>query len=235
MEEGQYLLSKIDTYPEAYICLDMANGHMEAQIDLGKELKTKNPGVKIMGGNIANPRTYRYYDAAGFDYVRVSIGSGSGCLSSVQTAIHYPMASLLDEIDKIRKNFGSQCKVIADGGMTGYSDIIKALALGADYVMAGLIFAKAATGEEKVGDELEYYGMSTKRAQKEMGRTTLKTSEGKFLSITKEYTLSGWAENMDSYLRSAMSYCDSRTLTEFREKVEIHIVSNETIKSIGSK
>jgi hypothetical protein len=89
--------------------------------------------------------------------------------------------------------------------------------------------------KEKIGDKIEYYGMSTKRAQKEMGNTTLKTSEGKFLNLTKEYTLLGWAENFDSYLRSAMSYCDSRSLEEFREKSVKQVVSEETIKNVNNK
>jgi len=153
------------------------------------------------------------------------------------------MASLLDEINTIREGYKKSkktkdkgnCKVIADGGMTGYSDIIKAIALGADYVMCGMLFSKAATGEEKIGDPIEYYGMSTKRAQQEMGKTVLKTSEGKFLNLTKEYTLSGWVENFDSYLRSAMSYCDSRTLEEFRERANLQVISNETIRIINDK
>jgi IMP dehydrogenase/GMP reductase len=236
MEEGHELLKRYTYLDNAFICLDMANGHMLSQLELGNKLKTIiHGGVKIMGGNIANPETYRYYCESGFDYVRVSVGSGSGCLSSVQTSIHYPMASLLDNINELRTKIGGKCKIIADGGMTGYSDIIKSLVLGADFVMAGLIFSKAATGEERIGDELDYYGMSTKRAQQEMGKTVLKTSEGKFLKIKKEYTLSGWVENMDSYLRSAMSYCDARTISEFRQNAKIQIISNETIKNLNTK
>lgn len=245
LKEAEELCKTYSFIDSGYICLDMANGHMKAQIDMGRKLretlKGAYPGaLRIMGGNIANPETYKYYDEAGFDYLRVSVGSGNGCLSSTQTAIHFPLASLLDEINELRKRLkkkklGGNCKVIADGGMQGYSDIIKALALGADYVMAGLLFSKAATGEEKVGDKIEYYGMSTKRAQKEMGNTTLKTSEGKFLNLTKEYTLLGWVENFDSYLRSAMSYCDSRSLEEFREKSVKQVVSEETIKNVNNK
>ena len=62
-------------------CIDMANGHMLEQINLIKEIK-ENYGdrVKIMGGNIANPETYRLYDEAGCDYLRCGIGGGSACL-----------------------------------------------------------------------------------------------------------------------------------------------------------
>ena len=94
----------------------------------------------------------------------------SGCLTSTNTGIHYPMASLISDISDIRpKNY--KCKVVADGGIGTYSEVIKCLALGADYVMAGGIFTKATVDEDKLGSEVMYYGMSTKLAQKEMGNT----------------------------------------------------------------
>ena len=244
MDECEEIMKRYSYVNQANICIDVANGHMLSQIELGVSLKKRLGGdIKIMGGNIANPKTYEEYDNAGFDYVRVGIGSGNGCLSSTQTSIHYPMASLLDEINTIREGYKEskktkdkgKCKVIADGGMTGYSDIIKAIALGADYVMCGMLFSKAATREEKIGDSIEYYGMSTKRAQQEMGKTVLKTSEGKFLKLTKEYTLSGWVDNFSSYLRSAMSYCNARTLEEFKERAKMQVISNEMIRIINDK
>ena len=244
MDECEEIMKRYSYIDRANICIDVANGHMLSQIELGVSLKKRLGGdIKIMGGNIANPKTYEMYDDAGFDYVRIGIGSGNGCLSSTQTSIHYPMASLLDEINTIREGYKEskktkdkgKCKVIADGGMTGYSDSIKAIALGADYVMCGMLFSKAATGEEKIGDPIEYYGMSTKRAQQEMGKTVLKTSEGKFLNLTKEYTLSGWVDNFSSYLRSAMSYCNARTLGEFRDVTLLQVISNEMIRIINDK
>ena len=77
--------------------------------------------------------------------------------------------------------------------------------------------------------------MSTKLAQTEMGNTILKTSEGKFETYKKEYTLSGWVENMEDYLRSAMSYCDSRNLEEFRKKAECQVISPNSSKKINDK
>lgn len=133
------------------VCIDIANGHMESLykmvMEAKKIAKTKNYELKIMTGNIANPETYAYLYGSGVDYIRVSIGSGNGCLTSSNTSVHYPIASLIDACHEIRVhgdyiNYDNQYpKIIADGGIRNYSDIIKALALGADYVMIGSLFA----------------------------------------------------------------------------------------------
>ena len=163
-----------------YVLIDIANGHMKAQLDLIKNLKKRHENnIVIMGGNIANPKSYLEFDKAGCNFIRVGIGGGNACLTSTNTSIHYPMASLLDDIRRIRRfRPWCKCKVIADGGISCYSDIIKCLALGADYVMCGKLFAKACIEKEDIGKEFQYYGMSTKKAQKEMGSGKLKTSEG---------------------------------------------------------
>jgi glutamate synthase domain-containing protein 2 len=71
----------------------------------------------------------------------------SACLTTQQTAIGYPMASLIENCKKEKTLLEDNCvnaaKIVADGGMQKYSDIIKALALGADYVMLGSILNKA--------------------------------------------------------------------------------------------
>lgn len=219
-----------------HVLIDIANGSMQEEIDLGKALKRKfGDGIVLMGGNIGNPQTYLLYDQAGFDFLRVGVGSGFGCLTSTNTAIHYPYASLISEISEMKMRYHSHCKIIADGGMSGYSDIIKSLALGADYVMCGRIFAQAAKTPEEVGKTLTYRGMSTKGAQAAMGAKELKTAEGRTLEMVKEYTLSGWTENFNSYLRSSMSYCDSRSLQEFREKAVCQVVSPNSSSQINDK
>jgi IMP dehydrogenase/GMP reductase len=149
----------------ARICVDLANGHMKHLINLCKIAKDKyQDKLIIMTGNIANPETYKEYCEAGIDYVRCSIGSGSCCTTASNTAVHYPIASLIDEINNVKKSrkhiydpyYDKFCtKVIADGGIRNYNDVIKALALGADYVMVGGLFASfiESAGEIVEGDK----------------------------------------------------------------------------------
>lgn len=133
-----------------HVLIDVANGHMSQIYFLAnraKELYGTN--IVIMIGNIANPLTYIEAINYNIDYVRVSIGTGNCCITSTQTGIHYPIASLIDEMHKIRLEYAESNKlpidklpkIVADGGCRNYSDIIKALALGADYVMVGSMFA----------------------------------------------------------------------------------------------
>lgn len=69
-----------------------------------------------------------------------------------------------------------------------------------------------------------FYGMSTKYAQVEThSNEKLKTSEGIIKTQKVEYSLHQWVENEISYLRSAMSYTNSKTLADYKESQWIRI------------
>jgi IMP dehydrogenase/GMP reductase len=128
-----------------------------------KLAKDNNYKLTIMTGNIANAKTYEwiyknalyeyeenghiYYDCA-IDYIRVGIGGGSGCITTSNVSIHYPQASLINECKKIKesvvcnRDLRKKPAIVADGGIRNYDHVIKALALGADYVMIGSLFAQ---------------------------------------------------------------------------------------------
>jgi len=66
--------------PNTHILIDVANGHMSKIINYAKDIKTHRPDIKIMVGNIANPKTYTWYAEQNcVDYIRVGIGNGGGC------------------------------------------------------------------------------------------------------------------------------------------------------------
>ena len=143
LKEFENLIDEYDSH--SHVLIDIANGHMEYLCKIIHEVK-KKCNITIMCGNIANPQTYRELALAGADFIRCGIGTGSGCLTWSNTGIGYPIASLIFEIYKIKEELYNMGKntplIIADGGIRNYSDVIKALALGADYVMIGGEFAK---------------------------------------------------------------------------------------------
>ena len=134
------------------VLIDIANGHMGSLYEATKAAKDKHgDNIIIMTGNIANPKTYTEIVEmnAGVSYIRVGIGSGKGCLSTSNTGVGMGMASLISEVyeekKKLIENGVCTCKmpkIIADGGIRNYSDVIKAIALGADYVMIGSLFSQ---------------------------------------------------------------------------------------------
>lgn len=258
------------------ICIDLANGHMVKLLDTVRAIKKQwKEHILIMTGNIANPETYREYEAAGVDYCRVGIGGGGCCLTSSNLGLHYPYFSLIRDIACIKAEINGRCKIVADGNIQGYRDIQKALIF-ADYVMIGGLFNKAIESAGKTtygtkywnvrgkkivrpistlltyGKEIprdkfaaaykmfkegklsiwkQFYGQSTKLAQKVVAKANgednvkTKTSEGLIRYQKVEYNLKGWAENETDYLRSAMSYTNSRNLEEYKDTEWIRITS----------
>jgi glutamate synthase domain-containing protein 2 len=169
------------------------------------------------------------------------------CSTTVHTGVGFPMASLIRECYKESYKLDNPAKIVADGGMQNYSDIIKALALGADYVMVGSLFNKAieSCGDNylfkhikvsksiaKLAYELKlpvykkFRGMSTKEVQKKWGKKNLTTSEGVVRIRKVEYTLEKWLNNFEDYLRSSMSYSDADTLEKFIGKARTIKITN---------
>ena len=243
-----------------YICIDIAHGTLSDLYDVCKKIKEQyKEQVQIMTGNVANPSAYSFYADAGIDWMRATIGSGSRCTSSANVSIHYGTATLLDQLNEERKayahshNGNAPTKIIADGGIGWFDDIQKALALGADAVMAGKIFAECEEacgpiyyaksmenainkimchypGENLCMDDWkkfrDYYGMSTKKSQKLIGdnKCKLKTSEGIDKPVEVKYPVAKWIDNMQSYLRSCMTYTNSHTIKELRENAQVIIL-----------
>ena len=260
LEEFECFVNNTDTLLyEMFICIDIANGHMKKLLELCKWAKQKfDSNLILMAGNIAEPLAYDEYAKVGIDYVRIMIGSGNGCATNDLTGIgrsaNYMLAQTKYRQEFVTKSYNSYPLgkyrsvpyIVYDGGCNSIRDIIVALALGADYVMCGKIFAQSqeAAGEiiEKAVENINsiftpasenrlarivetkdyvfkpgrmYYGMSTERAQKEMGKTVIKHSEGKEYWIPIKYTLSEWTSQFIAAIRSTMSYCNAKVLSQF--------------------
>lgn len=130
--------------------IDIANGHVSRLYKAARDArKIYGDSIEIMVGNIANPETYRVCVESQVNFCRVGIGGGCGCITASNVSIHYPVASLISEIYQIKRELiehgadeSKLTKIVADGGIRNYSDVIKALALGSDYIMIGSVFAK---------------------------------------------------------------------------------------------
>lgn len=214
------------------ILIDIANGNMSKLHDAIKFAKNRfGDKIIIMSGNVASPESYVALSKAGCDYVRCSVGSGTGCNTTTYTGIYYPMASLLNLCYANKKLYGLKSKIIADGGLSEYRDCFKCFALGADYVMMGSTFSKLSDSSAKTeiyNDKVVklYYGMASEYGQKMLGKEKLSASEGKVVYLTpvNKY-ISDYAKDFQNYLMSCMSYCGKSNFLDFVGNVNLIVVS----------
>lgn len=75
-----------------------------------------------------------------------------------------------------------------------------------------------------------YYGMSTRTAQAETSNVCNKTSEGIVKHVEIKYPVKKWLNNVESYLRSAMTYTNSATIEDFN-KAECIILGGSTYQT----
>lgn len=239
LKEVEWFISNIEFLrnPSApyKICIDVANGNMDSLLRIIARLRELYySDMIIMSGNVANVESYRNLNYYGCNYVRVSVGSGSACTTATNTGIYMPMASLIDDC----KSYGGQAKIIADGGLNSYRNIIKALALGADFVMLGGMLNKLSDSAGEVvtsqtGKKYKvHFGMASTKGQIALGKeNSLTPPEGKIVySEMSKNSIADFSKEFSHYLRSAMSYCGKGTLDEFVGNVELRVMSPNAAK-----
>ncbi|PKQ66139.1 MULTISPECIES: IMP dehydrogenase [Labilibaculum] len=139
------------------IIIDTAHGHTKGVADLLKIAKKRFPDMQFVVGNIATPEAALFLVEAGADAVKVGIGPGSICTTRVIAGVGVPQLTAIYEIAKALE--GTGVPVIADGGLRYSGDIVKAIAAGADSIMAGSLFAGV---EESPGETIIYNGRKFK-------------------------------------------------------------------------
>ena len=139
------------------IVVDTAHGHSKGVIDTVKKFKKSFSDTDIIAGNIATAEAAKDLIKAGADAVKVGIGPGSICTTRVIAGVGIPQLSAIANISKICKK--ASIPLISDGGIKFSGDIAKAIAVGADCIMIGGMFAGT---EEAPGEMILYQGRSYK-------------------------------------------------------------------------
>ncbi len=139
------------------VVIDTAHGHSRNVAETLRAVKKAYPSLEVIAGNIATAAAAEYLVKAGADGVKVGIGPGSICTTRVIAGIGVPQLTAIYDVACAIK--GSGATVIADGGLRYSGDIVKAIAAGADCVMAGSMFAGT---EESPGETIIYNGRKFK-------------------------------------------------------------------------
>ncbi len=139
------------------IVIDTAHGHHTNMARMIKNVKAEFPNLDVVAGNIVTAEAAKFLVEAGADGVKVGIGPGSICTTRIIAGIGAPQLSAVYETSSAIA--GTGVPIIADGGIRYTGDIVKALAAGADCIMAGSMFAGV---EESPGDTILYNGRKFK-------------------------------------------------------------------------
>ncbi|MEY1640306.1 IMP dehydrogenase [Tenuifilum osseticum] len=139
------------------IVIDTAHGHSKGVIEMLKMVKKEFPKLEVIVGNIATADAAKMLVDAGADAIKVGIGPGSICTTRVVAGVGVPQLNAIWDVASAIQ--GSGVPVIADGGIRYSGDIVKALAAGADTIMAGSLFAGV---EESPGETIIYNGRKFK-------------------------------------------------------------------------
>lgn len=209
------------------ICIDTANANNHEVLNKAEDIK-KRFNVRLIVGNIAHGATLNQLESAGADAVRVGIGSGSVCTTSIQTGIGIGQVTSLLDVLFAREEKKLKIKIIADGGIKCPGDVVKAIALGADAVMLGRMLAGT---RETPGDVIKYDDQLWKkyRGSASFGvKMKNEFIEGEETMVPYKGVVENVIDGISDGLKSSMSYMNCLNLGELREKNSFTILSNSS-------
>ena len=217
------------------IVVDTAHGHSHGVIDTVREIRSQAPDkAQIVAGNIATGAAADMLIDAGANAVKVGIGPGSICTTRIVSGVGVPqLTAVLGVVSECGKN---EIPVIADGGIKYSGDIAKAIAAGADCVMAGSLLAGT---DESPGETILYQGRSYKvyRGMGSVGAMTQGAHDRYFQSEqgdTRKYVPEGIEGRVPARgpvdnviyqmvggLRSSMGYTGNGSIPEMKSTCRI--------------
>jgi len=226
----------LDRYVDILV-LDVSHFHNSNCFDAAKKI-LKEVEADVIVGNIGT------YEAAedvitkldGVAGLRVGIGSGSICSTSVVTRAGAPTLYATSRVADAVKKYGADIPIIADGGMRNPGDVAVAMAVGASCAMMGNVFAGCRESPGRlVAMEgryyKEYYGMGSERARKKRYAQDRYSQPSKSISEGVE----GWVPyrgpvkdilgEFTGGLKAAMGYVGAKTIPEIWEKARLALIT----------
>ncbi|GAB6899446.1 GuaB1 family IMP dehydrogenase-related protein [Kineosporia succinea] len=219
------------------LVVDTAHGHQEKMIEALGAVRSVDPQVPVVAGNVVTAQGTRDLIAAGADIVKVGVGPGAMCTTRMMTGVGRPQFSAVLECSVAAREAGGH--VWADGGVRHPRDVALALAAGASQVMVGSWFAGT---HESPGDlshdasgrpYKESFGMASARAvaaRTKADSPFQRARKGLYeegISSSKMYLdparpgVEDLIDQITAGVRSAFTYVGARTVTEFSDQVVV--------------
>ena len=185
-------------------------------------------------GNIATAEAARDLILAGADALKVGIGPGSICTTRVVAGVGVPQLYAISEVFKVAKK--NKIPVIADGGIKFSGDIAKAIAVGADAIMVGSLFAGTdeSPGEVFLSEGRSYksyrgmgsigamgQGSADRYFQEDIMDSKKLVPEGVEGRVPYKGPVSKVIEQLVGGLKAAMGYTGNKTINEMKKNTKL--------------
>ena len=221
--------------------IDTAHGHSSAVLESFKKIR-KKINLPIVVGNIATPEAAKDLIKLGADAIKVGIGPGSICTTRIVAGVGVPQFTAIQDIATITNK--NKIPMISDGGIRYSGDIVKALAAGANCIMAGSLFAGT---DESPGEVFLFQGRSYKSYrgmgslgamargsadryfQDEINEAIKLVPEGIEGRIPYKGQVSNVLFQLTGGLRSGMGYTGSKNLTILKKNAKFVRMTNSGI------
>jgi len=214
LDEFEVYRSKLEELP-AIVSIDIANGSILQNVDWQGQ-------YPLVVGNYGNPRVLGRADLRGNLIYKFGIGGGSSCSTRLETGVGAPQGWLIYHASMKSDRYSDGHKpIISDGGVKSTADFVKAIALGAEAVMMGYVFAGAReTPWEPIKIDGKWYkpyrGMAS--SQEKQASSHVEGVSG-YVPYEDKSIKTIMFELRDG-LTSAMSYSDATDIHSFMENVE---------------
>ena len=212
------------------LVVDTSHGHSQGVVETVRELKGRFD-VAVVAGNVATAEGTRALIEAGADAVKVGMGPGAICTTRVVAGIGVPQVTAIWDCGQAAAREG--VPIVADGGIQFSGDIAKAIAAGADTVMAGGLLAGTDESPGEIvfhqGEQFkEYRGMGSVGAmrtrfssdryfQADVEEVRKLVPEGIEGRVAYKGPLTNVVHQLVGGLRQAMGYCGAASIQELKE------------------
>ena len=219
------------------LVVDTAHGHQERMLDALAAVRSLDPDVPVVAGNVVSAEGTRALVEAGADIVKVGVGPGAMCTTRMMTGVGRPQFSAVLECAPAAKDLGAH--VWADGGVRHPRDVALALAAGASAVMIGSWFAGTHESPGDLHEDAdgrlykESYGMASSRAVQSRTASDSgfdRARKGLYeegISSSRMYLdperpgVEDLIDQICAGVRSACTYAGASNLAEFEERAVI--------------
>jgi IMP dehydrogenase len=197
------------------IVIDIANGYLDSVREFTGEvadyIRSTYTNCLLMSGTVATPKGAIQLSDAGADLVRVGLGSGALCTTRKNTGVGIYQATAINDCVWV-----VDASIVADGGIKNSGDAVKALALGADFVMMGSLFANCFESDH----DGKIAGMASKEFQEQFYGEVKKSVEGIQKEAVKQISLEDLITEFVWNIKSGFTYMNSRNIQELHNNAE---------------